>query len=419
MMNFEEKELVSYENFMFSNSVPPNGVINSETNISTQKSKYSKFDVWKWHYENNVRHERMPRNSKNAARLYTALKVSGNLHLAGRTLLDPDVYKKHNRNFYLKLLRRFQKSLIPKKTSKVIKPIYSTMGPSKFGGFVTHPNESINHEKARELVRFITVIHSVQPLDGDLTLKSAKELSSQIEEYVSKMPGAACIGAIEIEITSIKQVRRVRDFYRARGKNIMNIDEDGVITFYRDDDQQDFRKLTACEILGADIDEKDINGEAGQFLIHFHGLLKVNKPEDFATLDKIFLTNPNWIKCSRQVLFKKLDEKCKDNHKSIEENLRFLSRYMTKCGTVLRGITPYLQYNILFPKDIGMSYDDYLKHSDQVVDNKKRQAKINNFELLDLPIYSHHEINSLALVYDGMMNFDKSRTGYIVDVGKW
>lgn len=385
-----------------------------------RKSYALNFNAYEWDLENNIKHERMPYKSKNSDRFSTALKIMGNQHLECNTLLDPKIHDKHRRNLYLKLIRKLQKTLIPKKTSIVAKKKYNLNGPVPNGLFGSHKNESVNHVNARERIRFVTVIHEIKTLDIDAALLSAKQLKQQIEEYISKMPGAACCGAIEIELISIKEVRRIREFFRIRADKVKGTDSDGVITFFRDVDQNDFRKLDSSEILASDISEADINGEAGQFLIHFHGILKVNNPEDIDALEEIFLNNPVWSITKKQVLFKRLDTKDDHGHfKSIETNIRYLSRYMTKCGTHLKGLTSYLQYNIKFPNDIGMSYDDYLKYSDRVVNGKKRQAQIDNFELIDLPIYSHHEINSLAMVYHEMMNWNKLGTGYLVDVGKW
>ena len=70
------------------------------------------------------------------------------------------------------------------------------------------------------------------------------------------------------------------------------------------------------------------------------------------------------------------------------------------------------------PDDMRMSYDDYLISSDRNSDDK-RQVLIEKGDILDLPILSHYEINSLALVVNGMMNWNKLGTGYVVSVGKW
>lgn len=418
-MNLDNQEF-TYDDVTLIDKMLPMTLEPSGATKDIGRKHVCNFDINEWNLENNIKYERMPHKSNNNLRLSTALKLLGNKHLEFKTLLDPEVYKKHSRNFYLKLLRKFQKSLIPKKKSIAIQKKYNLNGPIPNGSFGSNRDESVNHENAREHVRFITVIHEVKTLDVDAALLSAKNLKQQIKEYVSKIPGAACTGAIEIELISIKEVRRIREFFRNRANKVKSTDADGVITFYRDVDQSDFRKLDSCVILASDISEADINGESGQFLIHMHGFLKVENPKDFDTLNKLFLTNPIWSRSQRQVLFKKLDTKDVHGHfKSIETNLRYLSSYMTKCGAVIKGVKPFLQYNIPFPKDIGMSYDDYLKHSDQVVKDKKRQAKINNFELLDMPNYSHHEINSLAMVYYGMMNWNKLGTGYIVDIGKW
>ena len=82
------------------------------------------------------------------------------------------------------------------------------------------------------------------------------------------------------------------------------------------------------------------------------------------------------------------------------------------------GKKTYLQYNLIVAKEMSMSYDEYLALSDRI-NTDKRQVLIDKGQVLDMPILSHHEINSLALVIEGMMNWNKSGTGYIVSVGKW
>lgn len=420
MMTLEKEKKVNSENLSLSKGIISDKFLGADVPTGDAKSKYPVFDIYQWHLENNLKYERLPYHSKNEKRLNQALALMGNSHLANCTLLDKGVHKRHSTNLYNRVLRGFRKTLIPKETSKVIRTVYNTMGPSKYGSF-GDINESVNHQRARSLIRLVTVVHSVESLDVDNALLKAKELKDQINEYVSKMPGAACTGAIEIEITSIKQIRRIRDFYSVKGKEIDFIDEDGVIHFFDSNEQiskKEYRKLAGCEGLSGHLDENEINGESGQFLIHFHGILKVEKPKDIIELNEIFLKNPNWNRVSRQVQFKPFSYTWRDNHKSLEASVKYIARYITKGGSVLIGKTGYLQYNLNFPKEMSMSYEDYLNFSDRDND-RKRQALIEKGKLLDIPILSHHEINSLALVVDGMMNWNKSRTGYVVSVGKW
>ena len=376
--------------------------------IDGNKCRYPLFDICKWNLEYNLKHERLPKHSKNHKRLHEALKLFGNLHLEECTLLDAAVYKKHAKNLYRRLLGNFGKSLI---TIELNNKKYAQFGQSKNVHF-----ESPDHQKARELVRFITVIHSVEALDVGIALEKAQELNREIKKYVSMVYGAACIGVLEVEVTSIKQSRRIRDFVYAKARSgNYSTDEDGEITF--GNKLKTYIKLDDCETLSSHLTDEQINGESGQFIIHFHGILKVEKTEDIGKLKELFLTNPNWNKGKKQVQFKTFSEEWGE-YKSIEASLKDFAFYFTKGGAVKQNSNCYLQYNLDMPVGMKMSYEEYLNLSDRNNDNK-RQALIEKGDILDLPILSHFEINSLAEVVNGMMNWNKFGTGYVVSVGKW
>lgn len=78
----------------------------------------------------------------------------------------------------------------------------------------------------------------------------------------------------------------------------------------------------------------------------------------------------------------------------------------------------YLQYNLDIPTGMPMSYEEYLILNDQINDIK-RQSKIDTGEILDIPNLSSHEINTLSIVIDKMMNWNSTRTGYLITVGRW
>jgi hypothetical protein len=405
MINLEKQKLVQHA---FPLGKIPNEFLIANNSIDGRKSRYPVFDICKWNLEYNLKHERLPHHSKNTKRLHQALKMFGNLQLEKRTLLDAATHARHAKNLYKRLLRNFGKSLI---TIELTNKKHAHLGVPKNGYF-----ESLDHQIARTLIRFITVIHAVEAIDIDVALEKAQELKREIIEYVSMMPGAACLGVLEIEVTSIKLSRRIRDFVHAQTRNdISSTDEDGVMTF--GNEPKTYIKLNDCETLSSHLSDDQINGESGQFIIHFHGVLKVEKTEDIKELNKIFLTNPNWNKGKKQVLFKSFSEEWGE-YKSIEASLKDIAYYCTKGGAVKQGGNCYLQYNLDMPDGMKMSYEEYLNLSDRNNDSK-RQALIEKGDILDLPILTHREINSLALVVNGMMKWNVLGTGYVVSVGKW
>lgn len=409
MMTLETQQLPECGYAPFPLGKIPNEYLITKTSIDGKKSGYPVFDIFKWSLEHILKHQRLPHQSENTERLTKALNLFGNSHLSECTLLDAATHLKHAKNLHRRLVRLFGMSLI------TIEPNKKKF--DKFGAPVNAYFESLDHQKARKLISTFTVVHTVEALDVEIALKKALELKIEIIKYISMMTGAACIGTIEIEVTSIKQSRRICDFDNANARKIiLNTDDDGEITFA--ENTKEYRKLEDCETLSSHLSHEDINGESGQFIIHFHGILKVKKHEDIKELNRIFLTNPNWNRGKRQVLFKSFSELWNGKYKSIEKSLWDISYYITKGGSVKRGKGCYLQYNLKMPKDMPMSYDEFLNFNDRSNDSK-RQDLIEEGNILDLPLLSHHEINVHNLVVHGLMNWNKSGTGYVVSVGKW
>ena len=406
-MNLEEQSLPR------SNPEFPLSKISAEVfvenpTVNSSKPRNPIFDIRKWNIENNKKYDRLPKHSKNQERLHKALKLFGNADLEKCTLLDDAIYETHAKNFYRRLLRKFGKSLI--------KIELSNKKFKKFGKPKNAYFESPDHQRARTLISFITVIHSVEALDVDVALEKADELSREVEKYVSMVNGAACIGVLEAEVFSIKYSRRIRDLVHAKARNdILSTDEDGVITYC--DKLKIYTKLNDCEMLSSHLTHEQINGESGQFIIHFHGILKVEKPEDIKELKRLFLTNPHWSRGKNQVLFKPFTEVWKE-YKTIEESLKDFAYYFTKGGAVKQNANRYLQYKLNMPDGMKMSYEEYLNFSERNSD-ENLQILIEKGDIFDSPILSHHEINSLALVVKGMMNWNIKGNGYIVSVGNW
>ena len=368
-------------------------------------------NAYEWNLENNLKHERLPKHSKHGNKLLSALKPYGNSHLEKTTLLDRKISKRAKSNLNRRILRNMGKTLMK------IEPLRKNNDykSSKYGYY-----ESLDHQEARNKINFVTVVYAVEALDTQMVLQRAKELKDEIIDYVSKVSGASCIGTIELEIVAIKQMRRIRDFNNSKNQSEnLTIDEDGVINFSDDEDLEklkEARKLDCCEKLGRHLTEDQINGESGQFLIHFHGIVWVDQPEKLQQLADIFRTNPSWNKAPRQVQFKYLYKVFNDEPVSIEQSIRKISLYITKGGIPLQNGNGSLRYSAEFPTDLPMSFDEYLNYNDRDNDSK-RQSLIEKGDLLDIPNLSHYEINSLVVAVNSMMDWNKSRTGYVVSVG--
>lgn len=376
---------------------------------TSREPRRSGFDFISWVNENILKPHRFPSRTRHDKRLKEALTLSDNIHLLKATVLCRATHKRHAINLHKRFRNKFGKNLI---ALGAVKRINSKVGEPISGYY-----EPLDHQNARKLISFVSVIHAVEALDVDVALKSADELQKQVKDRISMMPGAACIGALEVEMTSIKLMRRIRDFdYSRIALGNLLPDEDGVIA--SDGTFKEYRKLDDCEILGSHLSHEEINGESGQFIVHFHGLIKVQKPEDLIGLNRLFLDTPSWNRASRQVLFTPFSKTWGDKHKSIEDSLSDFSKYFTKGGAVMEWNKGFLKYNIELPKEMPMSYDEYLTFNDQSNDARRQELVCQGY-ILDLPYLSNHEISSLFLVNYRLMNRNKSGTGYIVSVGKW
>ena len=367
--------------------------------------KTHKSPPWPW-YVDFLKHQRPVKHSKNHDRLAQALTIFGNEALIGQTLLDKKIRKKNAANLYNRLIRHLKKSLLSKKPDK--------RKLDKFGRSAAGYFECKQDQDARKLIGMVTIVHSVTALDVEAALAEAKKLWKQVIELFRSVLGSACIGAIEIEITSIKQMRRVQEFFHSTARNSFLIDEDGVLV----DDVNTSKgihskKLASLGILGDHLSESEIGGECGQFLIHFHGVYRVKNKSDVQLLKQAARRNPNWCRSKAQVQFSPLSKTWDKKPKSIEENIKHIARYITK-----GGVEDGLQYSIKFKSEMPMTYEEYCNFSDHNTD-PERQVKIEEGKLLDFPNLSNYEINQLTLVIDGMMNWNKSRTGYVISVGKW
>lgn len=186
------------------------------------------------------------------------------LHLYKKTLLNKDVQKQEVGRLQKRLWDALQRG--PLKGAKKLRQDTITM-TGQHGYF-----ESIKHQETRERLGFLTILHAVEYLDVDACVSRCAELKQQITKSIKAFEGAACIGAIEVEVVSIPLMQRALD-HQNRGTE--TIDEDGVITMVQVPQKSERYKLDSCQKLLKHAKGEQSHEKRGLFLIHFHGIVCV------------------------------------------------------------------------------------------------------------------------------------------------
>ena len=166
------------------------------------------------------RHSRSNFKVEHQDRLRGSVAMINRHSLANTTLLTPSVHEKH----YRSLSKRF---LSQKK----------------------HVNN--------KCIRFLTILDSVVPVNSNNIANTINAMEAKIHQVVSKSKTVWLLGAIEVEVISMRLLRDLR----------------------KRDETKDLRKLDVCETLSKSI-KKKIDREADSLmLIHFHGIVTA-KSED-------------------------------------------------------------------------------------------------------------------------------------------
>ena len=348
-------------------------------------------------------------------------------HLRIDNLIIRNIHKKHT----AKLNARFQR-----KISRIIKverarlKKVNTMGISKFA--------TDEYSIMDRRVRFLTVIYSVEGLDAKVALEAAARLKKELIKVIKRIKGATCLGALEIEVISIRNMRRLNEIYKndvivdpislsATELKGIQIEDDKIVPTA----VKEYRKLDVCEGLGNHLDESILAGESGQLLVHFHGLVTVTKESQFDDVLNALNEIPRLTIKPRQIRLQKMRRTHCGIPKAIKLSLEHLARYFTKGGNDFKDGKSYLQYKIKLPDDAPLTYDeqllewDHSEHEEDVVledgSIKPNSCSFNNFKNSKINILSLsvHEINVLAKVIHEMMNWNTTGTGYLVTVGRW
>jgi len=305
------------------------------------------------------KHQQFNYGAHNKRKLKTALNIVNKSHLFNSSLLNPDVHKIHADNLY----RQYETKLksIKKKTKSNIS--------NRF--------------------RFLTLIDSVQVLNVNSAIKSINKFRKELHQYISTSTGIWCLGVIEVEVLSMEMMRIIKS----------------------NSTESEARKLEVCENLLSKLSKKKQN-LSSYFLIHFHGIVSASRDEKFDDFYKHLKKNKRWNTGKRQILQKSLSESYFGESKTTLNNLKHISRYITKGGNDWIANKAYLNYKLNFKHEMEETEDGW-------VSKNYRKNKILIGENIEEGIVNPlsmtvSEIVALAEVIDSMMNTKQDRTGYLV-----
>lgn len=223
-------------------------------------------------------------------------------------------------------------------------------------------------------LRFVTILHSVVPIDAGRTSASVAEMESEIHRQLAST-GVHLLGAVEVEVVNLDLMRRIKASTGGQA-----------------------RKLTVLERL---IDCADDTLDIG-LLVHFHGVLdfRNSKLQDGEIRNRL-QQSPFWSRSGHQVEVKALFSKS-----SITTNLANIAAYITKGGN------ERLRYNPGFGRDPV----DQLEAS---IWRKGTGRKEYGAETVtDERALSFTEITTLDEVWRTLMDRAPDDRGYLVSIGE-
>lgn len=313
----------------------------------------------------------------NGVRLQKALASEGLYELQGRTLLSPEVHAIHSERLaqrYLKKLNSVERS-VRKQQQGLLKM------HRRYRLKVDPPSLS-----AQDRFRFVTVLHSLEPLDIDAALRTIKGFKKQLHSVIESCRGIWCVGAIEVEVVNMALLRK-----------------------HKGHTDSEERKFLVCKSMERRLATWD-QGSSSYFLIHFHGIVVKNQRGGFEELERQL--KHRWNDEPRQVQIKPLSKVFKGKPKTTRENLVDIARYVTKGGNDWVKKKPYLRYKMSFDNEHLATEEAWVnKHWRQ--DKELRGERIEH-GLDDTLGMTPLEICALARVIDGMMGLDRKRMGYLV-----
>lgn len=315
--------------------------------------------------------------TQNKVRLRKALASVGLHHLQDSILLSPEIHESHAKKLahrYLKKLATVQRSVRQQQ-----RDLYKA---NKRYGVSVDPSSLSAHDR----FRFPTVLHSMEVLDVERTLRTVRAFKEQFQSVIERCRGLWCLGVIEVEVISIDLMRQLTD---------------------QSDSEE--RKLAVCESMVKRL-PKRLQGLSVYFLVHFHGIVVATRPGHFENLG--CQLKQQWKHDPRQVQVKPLSKVFNGKPKTPEKSLVDIARYITKGGNDWVKKKAYLRYKLAFDNQHLETEDAWVNKNWRRNETLRREHKEEGIE--DTLGMTRPEIGALARVIDGMMGTARNRTGYLV-----
>ena len=319
--------------------------------------------------------------TQNRTRLRKALIATQKSELLSITLLDSEVHATHSDRLFKSMFDRWLRI-----ESKVNGELDEFNKNNEF-----QVQKTPEHDIADKFIRAFTLLHSVCVLENKTALEECRKLKQEFLDVIKETKGLSVLAVVECEVININKMREL--------KNSNSDDE--------------HRKLNGCEELIKDIKNQIqylVNPDQSLFLIHLHGTLFAKKEIQFDTFRKNLLTKAQWAKTGFQVVIKKLSKEWKGEYRSVETNLMYWAKYITKGGNDWNNHKAYLRYKVGFDSS---SEEDWITKNIRVNELLKQEHKKEG--ITDSLSMTINEISELAMLIDGLMRLNKTRTGYLLN----
>lgn len=322
--------------------------------------------------------------TKNFKRLERALGITRLHHLKDKTLISPNIHRKHSREL---------KDLLFKELKKIRRRCLKIAQIARELKLITRTSQKVNFKNVDEIiydscVRFFTLIDSVCAVNADDAILLAAQLKNELIKAIQSFGKISCIGAIEAEVIPAS---KINDHKKLKP-------------------QVEHRKLDSIESL---IDytyliEHIVQPDSSVFVIHFHGVIFAKNEKQFDNFRNQLKLNPRWTQSSRQIELKKLSRSWIKTTRSLESNLESIASYMVK------GSNDLIKGNCSFRYKVEpSSEDDFV--SKNYLDFEQERIEDGIVDSLSLSV---EEIAEQVKFVDMLMDLDNTRTGYLIKIIK-
>jgi hypothetical protein len=329
--------------------------MNSKVNLSFRKKMKKNSQVTVDGIRKELLNSRFVIQSHNKDKLKKSLFLTNDSHLIDKTLLTPSVHKIHSKSLFERYLKHID-------------------------------------TKSKKVYKFLTLLHSVEILNEQRILDSVEEMRYQIHKVVSESKSIWCLGSIEVEVVSLGMMRTIKE-------------EDKF-------SESEHRKLDVLEQLSKRLRKKKERESESLVLIHFHGIITSSNEYYLERFLSNLKLNSNWKRTKRQIELKNLSTSFYGSYKSLKENIKHISTYITKGGNDWYGNKSYLRYKIGFDNESYDSEDSWIKKNWRRNELLRKEQKEEGIE--DVLSMNRFEISLLTNVIYKIMCLNKDKKGYLI-----